>query len=78
MTQYRYVCTHCAMGWHDVPYCPYRRPEPRPITPGQMRTMRHLRELERAGRLEMARPLDMRWLWLVPPAVVVLFLLMLL
>ncbi|MEV6340970.1 hypothetical protein AB0M12_40400 [Nocardia vinacea] len=43
-----------------------------------MSTMRHLRELEKAGRLEIPQPLDLRWLWLVPPALIVFFLLMLL
>ncbi|MEU5759996.1 hypothetical protein [Nocardia sp. NPDC047648] len=43
-----------------------------------MRTMRYLRELEQAGVLERPRPLDLRWLWLAPPAVVAFFLLMLL
>jgi hypothetical protein len=66
------------MGWHYVPYCPCPRPEPQPITPGQVRTIRHLRELERTGQFKMAQPLDMRWLWLVPPAMMILFLLMLL
>lgn len=52
MVQYRYVCT-CAVGWHDTPFCPYRRPQqpPRQITAGEMRTLRYLRQLEREGKV---------------------------
>jgi hypothetical protein len=54
--QYQYLCSNCLIGWHDLPYCPYRRrPEPRPITPGEMRSMRHLRQLERDGVLTLPR-----------------------
>ncbi|BDT96947.1 hypothetical protein IFM12275_69230 (plasmid) [Nocardia sputorum] len=69
MTQYpyRYTCSRCLVGWHYVSYCPYRQP----ITPAELRAVQRLVELERAGVMELARPLDMRWLWLVPPAVVI-------
>lgn len=73
MTQYeyRYLCSHCLIGWHYVPFCPYRQSELRQITPSERRAIRRLVELERAGVIELARPLDLRWLWLVPPAVVI-------
>ncbi len=64
MVQYRYLCPHCAIGWHDLPFCPFRQSEqPRPITPGEMATLRHLRQLERQGVLP---PLDqplLNWRW---------------
>lgn len=52
MAQYRFLCPHCAIGWHDLPFCPLRRSEPpRAFTPEEMVTLRHLRQLERAGIL---------------------------
>ncbi|WP_174186929.1 hypothetical protein [Nocardia barduliensis] len=75
--EYRYLCSQCLIGWHYAPFCPYRQPEPRPITPGERRAIGRLVELDRAGVLELPRPLDMRWLWLVPPAVVIVGLIVL-
>ncbi|WP_306358986.1 MULTISPECIES: hypothetical protein [unclassified Nocardia] len=65
MVEFRYICTNCLMGWHEVPYCPFRRsPPPSPATPGQMRAMRHIRELERQGILPDPNEVVFRWRWL--------------
>lgn len=69
----------CAMAWHVGPYCPYARPPAPsiPTTPSELRSAQQIRRLERQGRLPHIEPLDMRWIWLIPPALVLLFLLML-
>jgi hypothetical protein len=80
MVQYRYVCGNCGM-WHDLPFCPFRRPEPpRTFTPEEMATLRYLRQLERAGVLPMPKQPGesrFRWWW-VPLGLAILFVLMIL
>lgn len=43
----------CMYTWHELPRCPFRRPElpvrPRPITQADMSTYRHLRKLKEDG-----------------------------
>lgn len=69
----------CRMAWHVSPYCPFPPlPPPMPPTPAQVRAVDQLRRLEREGVLPRVQPLDTRWLWLVPPGLVVFLLLMLL
>ena len=79
-----FPCTNatCTAAWHHSPDCPYPMlyPMPRPprvLTPAELRSVRHIHKLEGEGRLEPVRAPDMRWLWLVPPAVLIFFLLML-
>ncbi|MGY2033119.1 hypothetical protein [Nocardia gipuzkoensis] len=67
-----YPCNNprCYAAVHATPMCPYRRPEPPlPPTPSQIRNAPHL---------PYVKPLDMRWIWLVPPAVVIFALIVLL
>ncbi|MGV9838034.1 hypothetical protein ACWDUL_28070 [Nocardia niigatensis] len=78
MVQYRYLCGNCGM-WHDFPFCPFVRQEPtRVFTPGEMQTLRELRQLERAGVLPMRKPLRLRWLFLAMLALGVYLLLVML
>ena len=81
VTYGRYICSNpeCLSSWHYAPGCPYRQPVlSAPITASEMRTIRHLRHLERIGVLEPVHPISFRWVWAVPPLLVVLLLLMLL
>ncbi|MFI2233765.1 hypothetical protein [Nocardia testacea] len=48
-----------------------------PPTSRESRSAQPIRRLERQGRLPHIGPLDMRWIWLVPPALVVFLLLVL-
>ncbi|GAB3212527.1 hypothetical protein [Nocardia tengchongensis] len=74
--QYRYLCGNCGM-WHDFPFCPFgRTPEPpRVFTPGEMQTLREIRQLERAGVISMRKPIHLRWVFLPMLALVVFLLL---
>lgn len=73
----------CREAWHPHPSCPHELlhkvffpPDPPGAT--SLPARQRISQLEKEGRLEPVQAPDMRWLWLVPPAVVVLFLLMLL
>ncbi|MFR9773837.1 hypothetical protein [Nocardia sp. SC052] len=66
-----YPCNNprCYAAVHATPTCPYWRPEPLPPSepvPGAR------------PPLPYVKPLDMRWIWLVPPAVVIFALIVLL
>ena len=78
----RYACSNlkCLYAWHVSPTCPYARPEPRPITESERAAMRHLRQLERDGILEMPDPgiIPRSWLWAVPLGVVIFVVLVIL
>ncbi|MFF0637805.1 hypothetical protein ACFYTS_35540 [Nocardia sp. NPDC004151] len=65
--------------WHDYPFCPFRRPQPRRvITRGEIQTELELRELERAGVISPRKPFRLRWVFLPMLALVVYFVLLLL
>ncbi|MEV6073396.1 hypothetical protein AB0L82_43200 [Nocardia sp. NPDC052001] len=68
--EFRYICTNCMMGWHNTPYCPFPRPAPprqrRYYTDAELRTLRHLRQLEKDGVISPAGEpwIPFRWvLW---------------
>ncbi|WP_280507278.1 hypothetical protein [Nocardia flavorosea] len=75
----------CREARHPYPACPHELlhqvidpPLPPGVTPpSALRAALHISKLEKEGRLEHVRAPDMRWIWLVPPIVVLLFLLML-
>ncbi|MEU1986111.1 hypothetical protein [Nocardia sp. NPDC019395] len=75
----------CREARHPYPACPHEllhQVFDPPLPPGtprlsSMRARQHISKLEEEGRLEPVRPLDMRWLWLVPPLLVVFFLFLL-
>jgi hypothetical protein len=76
-----YPCQNpwCHAAVHVSPTCPYPRPEPpRPPTSSGVHGAQYVVQRQREGRIPHVEPLDMRWLWLVPPAVVILGLIMLL
>lgn len=51
--------------WHDIPFCPFGRPEPpRVVTPGAIQTRRELSELERTGVLAPRMQFRLRWVLL--------------
>jgi hypothetical protein len=51
--------------------CPYRHPEPRPPTPGELRAAGKLLQLEREGVLDLS-PFRRGMFWWVPRAILVL------
>lgn len=72
----------CLEVSHPHPSCPHELlhqviAPPYPPSVTAQRAAQQLRQLEQDGRLEPVQPLDLRWLWLVPPVVVIFFLLML-
>ncbi|WP_181724192.1 hypothetical protein [Nocardia gipuzkoensis] len=71
MTQYRFECTNCMLGWHETPYCPYRRPQPPAITPERMAAAGRLLQLEREGVIDLT-PFRRSMFWWVPRALAVL------
>jgi hypothetical protein len=83
----KYICSNpgCMFVSHESPTCPFpyeplSRPVRRPITEAERRTMRHLRQLERDGVLEMPNPglIPRSWLWAVPLGLVVFIVLVIL
>lgn len=78
-----YSClnVYCLDQFHATPICP-RVPQPQPVyqglTDAERRAFQHLRHLERTTDFRMPEPLDLRWMLLIPLAVVAFILLALL
>jgi hypothetical protein len=75
-----YPCQNprCHIAYHPIPTCPYQLPEPsRPFASRVGDGRRRIEQLEREGRLPPVEPIPMWWIWLIPPALVILLLLML-
>ncbi|MEV3961759.1 hypothetical protein AB0M34_12800 [Nocardia sp. NPDC050193] len=72
----------CREARHSHPSCPHELlhqvfSPPYPPSVTTLRAAQQLRQLKEEGRLPRVEPLPVWWIWLIPPALVVLFLLML-
>lgn len=78
---YQCLNIYCLDQFHSTPTCP-RTPQPPPVyqglTDAERRAFQHLRHLERTTDFRMPEPLVLRWMLLIPPAVVILILIALL
>lgn len=66
MAQYRYLCTNCVMGWHEVPRCPFpdrSQPRYRERSASEMRSLRHIWKLQDEGVLPTYGEMASRWRW---------------